>query len=142
MRFAILTVLSSLLAVSNASAANSATEYSKLQDRLLKGKTTFSIVDLRKCKHKDNTPIVQLEAGFRIDSFRINPGKNPIITYTRNTLSTMPDGTPAIIFLQYEVEQNDMATITFRRLSPVNYTDLEKPRVSECKLGVGLNYYP
>jgi len=142
MRLTILTVLSSFIALSNASATSYATEFDKLQNRLLKGQTTFSIVDLRKCKRKDNTPIIPLEAGFRIDSFRIKPGKKPTIIYTRNTLSTMPDGTPTIIFLEYQIAQDDIATITFRRLSPVKYTDLDKPRVSQCKVGVGLKYYP
>ncbi len=143
MRFVSMAFLSACMFWSHGALANSATEYDKLQERLLSGKPTFSVVDLSKCTRKDQTPVTPaLKAGFRIDSFRINPGDNPIITYTRNNLSAAPDGTPVILFLQYQIAQDDTATITFRRLAPDTYKDIAEPRISVCKLGVGVNYYP
>ena len=118
--------------------------YEQLRDRLLSGKETVSISDLKKCTQKSGTIITNIRSvgGFWIDAFQILPEPNAHIAYADEHFTVTPDGAPVIEFLQYRVASNNIGTLTVRRLSPVTYKPLSEPIVFECQIGDGLRFLP
>lgn len=134
-----------ILSTSNISqAAEPASQYNNLRERLLSGAPSVSILHLEKCEWPESkqgsktAPI----GGVKINEFMILPEPNAHISYANSHFTVRPDGTPVVEFLQYRINANDTANITMHTLSPTTYKPLSKPTTINCKLGEGIEFKP
>lgn len=125
-------------------AAEPASQYSNLRERLLSGTPTVSILHLEKCDRPESKSASKVApiGGVKIDEFMILPEPNARISYANSHFTVRPDGAPVIEFLQYRINANDTANITMHTLSPTTYKSLSKPTTINCTVGEGIEFKP
>lgn len=140
------TLIGVILSVCNPSqAAALGSEYNKLQERLLSGAPTVSLLYTEKCDKLDGKPASAgsgVIGGAKIDEFIIKPDPNARISYANSHFTVRPDGTPVLEFIQYKINPDDTADIIFWRLSPTTHTQLSEPIRFKCKVGEGVKFKP
>jgi hypothetical protein len=134
--------LATLVFMSMSATAQAETQFEQLRERLLRGKPTFSIVNINQCTPKGKKAMVSVTGGVRIDAFQIQAAPDIKISYAHKHFTVMEDGTPVIEFLQYRIFPNDTATFKISRISPGTYKPLSAPLIFECRLGTSLYFVP